>query len=309
MKKVLVTGAGGYLGTTLINLLLQKNFQVRAIDNFHKGTCDALIPFVQNPNFEFGFADITNSEDVKKSLDDMDAVVHMAAIVGFPACSRNPELAKMVNIDGTENIVNWKHPEIPLILTSTGSVYGALGELCKEDSPTNPPSLYGQTKLEAEKMVLESENGLVHRYATAFGVGFNSTRVNLLVNTLVYEAMINRVITVFEADFKRTFVHCRDIASAILFSLENFSQLKHRVYNVGNSDLNWTKRQLAKYIRSKIDCLVTYAETGKDMDVRNYAVSYDRIEAEGWRPTVSMEQGIDELIKVTPMLTLWNRYN
>lgn len=308
-KKILIFGAGGYLGSTLCNLLLNEGYKVRAVDNFHKGTCDTLIPFIPNDNFEFMFGDVTNPEDVKRGLDGADAVVNMAAIVGFPACSRNPALSELVNIGGAENIMKYKPVEMPLIFTSTGSVYGALGELCTELSPANPPTIYGKTKLEAENIFLAGENTIVHRYATAFGVGFNSTRVNLLVNTLVYEAIINKVITVFEGSFKRTFVHCRDICSAISFTLKNGHNFKHRIYNVGHNNLNWTKEELATYIGIKTGCLVQFAETGKDFDVRNYAVSYERIESEGWSAQINMETGIDELIKVTPMLTQWNRYN
>lgn len=309
MKRVVLFGGAGYLGSTLTNLLLKKPYNVRVVDNFHKGTCDTLIPFIPNNNFEFMFGDVTNPEDVKRALDGADAVVNMAAIVGFPACSRNPSLAKLVNVGGAETIMKHKPAETPLIFTSTGSVYGALGELCTELSPANPPTIYGQTKLEAEEIFLSGENTIVHRYATAFGVGFNSTRVNLLVNTLVYDAVINKIITVFEGDFKRTFIHCRDICSAIDFTLKNFNRFQHRVYNVGHSALNVTKKELAINIGEQTGCLVQFAETGKDFDVRNYAVDYSRIENEGWRATVGLEEGIKELIKVTPMLTQWNRYN
>lgn len=309
MKTIVIMGGAGYLGSTLTGLLLKRPYHVRVMDNFHKGTCDTLIPFIPNDNFEFMFGDVTNPEDVKRALDGVDAVVNMAAIVGFPACSRNPSLSKLVNVDGAETIMKYKPDETPLIFTSTGSVYGALGELCTELSPANPPTIYGQTKLEAEEIFLSGKNTIVHRYATAFGCGFNSTRVNLLVNTLVYEAVINKVITVFEGDFKRTFVHCRDICSAIDYTIKNFKMFDHRVYNVGNKALNLTKKELALYIGEKTGCLVQFAETGKDFDVRNYEVDYSRIEAEGWRAHVSMEEGIKELIKVTPMLTQWNRYN
>lgn len=309
MKKIVIFGGAGYLGSTLTNLLLKESYQVRVVDNFHKGTCDTLIPFIPNDNFEFMFGDVTNPEDVKRGLDGAAAVVNMASIVGFPACSRNPALSELVNIGGAENIMKYKPAEMPLIFTSTGSVYGALGELCTELSPANPPTIYGKTKLEAEKIFLAGENTIVHRYATAFGVGFNSTRVNLLVNTLVYEAMINKIITVFEADFKRTFIHCRDICSAINFTLKNWYNFKHRVYNVGNGNLNISKRWLANFIGEKTGCLVQFAETGKDFDVRNYEVDYSRIENEGWKAQIGMEQGIKEIIKITPMLTQWNRYN
>lgn len=307
-NSVVIFGSAGYIGSTLCNLLLKQGYRVRAVDNFHKGTCDTLIPFVPDRNFEFMFGDVTNPEDVKRSLDGVDYAVNLAAIVGFPACARNPDLARRVNVGGAETVMRFKPPEIPLVFSSTGSVYGALGETCTELSPTDPPSHYGRTKLNAENVYLSGENTIIHRYATACGVG-RTTRVNLLVNTLVYEAMVNKVITVFEADFKRTFVNVRDICSAIAHTIKHFDQFSHRIYNVGHKDLNWSKRELANYIGEKTGCLVQFAEIGKDCDRRNYAVQYDRIYAEGWRPRVGMEQTIEELIKLTPMLTLWNRYN
>jgi nucleoside-diphosphate-sugar epimerase len=308
MSKVLVFGAG-YIGSTLIDQLLNKGYQVRAVDNFYKGTCDQLIPFVPNPKFEFMFGDVTNPEDVKKVLDGVDYVVLLSAIVGFPACARNPDLAYRVNVKGAEIVMDHKPKKVPLIFSSTGSVYGALGEVCTENSPTNPPSWYGKTKLAAEQIYLSGENTIIHRYATAMGCGFNSTRVNLLVNTLVYEAITNKIITVFEADFKRTFIHVRDICSAIEFSLRNAPRMYGNVYNIGDDRLNFSKRELANLIQKKTGCLVNFAEVGKDFDVRNYAVSYSKINNLGWEASVGLEATIDELIKLTPMLTLWNRYN
>ncbi len=308
-KTVLVLGCG-YIGSTLINLLLQKGYSVLGVDNNHKGSLDHLIPFVSNPNFTFEFGDITNEEDVSRVVKGVDAIVLMSAIVGFPACMRNPALSYAVNIDGTENVLEYKAEDTPLIFTSTGSVYGSLGGNCDEFSECDPPSIYGKHKLEAEKSVLCCTNhGIIHRYSTAFGVGYSSTRTNLLTNTLVYEAIVNKNLTIFEAHYKRSFVHVKDICSAILFTIENFDRLKHRLYNISNPSLNLSKRELALKIQEKTGCYLTFVDNIKDIDKRNSFVNADRILAEGWKPSISLDQGLDELVKVVPLLTGWNRYN
>jgi nucleoside-diphosphate-sugar epimerase len=305
--RILVTGAGGFCGTNLCGYLLDMGYQVRAVDNFHKGHCDSLIPYSPNKNFEFMFGDITNKRDIDKMIEGVDGIIHLAAIVGFPACAKNPALSYAVNVIGTENLCRAKHPDIPLIFSSTGSVYGKLNELCTENSDTNPLSEYGRNKLSAEFVTLNEPNTIVHRFATAFGVSGNM-RVNLLINDLTYQAYANNSLVIFQADFKRTFIHVNDMCSSFIYSLQNYKKFKYRVYNVGSPANNWTKRQVADKIKEKTGCLVVFAEIGVDKDQRSYEVDYTRYLAEGWKPNYTIEQGIDELLKLSPLLQTRNPY-
>lgn len=309
-KKVLVTGAAGYLASSVIDELLQKGFKVFGVDNNFKQTCDTLIPFISHDNFTFKLGDITDEEFVKGLYDGVDYVVHAAAIVGAPACKRYKTLASLVNVGGTENVVRYKPNHVPLVYCNTGSVYkGGMG-ICNENSAVDPQSHYAKTKLDAEKVVLSADNTISHRYATAAGLSRTNMRVNLLANDLTYQAVTNRTLTIFEADFMRTFIHCRDIASAIVFTLENFDSMKavQRIYNVGDDSQNYTKRDLVNMIQKKTGCYVSFAETEKDPDQRDYGYCSQSIYSFGWRPQCTMENTIDELIKAVPILTGWDKY-
>lgn len=315
MKKVLIIGAAGYIGSTLTHLLLQSGYAVRAVDNFFKGNCDTLLPFVCDSNFEFQFGDITDYEHMKKAIKDVDFIIPMAALVGFPICEKYKTLAYNTNVKGVELLCHQllgTENKIPIIYTSTGSVYGEVTSgLCTEDTSARPLSHYGVTKLYAEGIINTYERSIIHRYATACGIGYDSTRVNLLVNDLCYQAVANKSMTIFQADFKRTFVHVKDICRAILHTIGNFDEMcaKHRIYNVGNADLNYSKREIAELIRSKTGCHITYAETGADADARNYEVDYSRIYTAGWNPSYNMEYILNEVLKATPLLSPWSRYN
>jgi nucleoside-diphosphate-sugar epimerase len=212
MSKVLITGGAGYVGSVLCGILLDKGHTVRVMDNLHKGNADSLVPYCLNPNFSFFRGDVTHKDELKRAMGDVEYIVHLAAIVGFPDCARAPGLAKVVNIDGTENVLRCKQKGVKLLFASTGSVYGKVEGICTENSPLNAVSLYGLTKIQAENMVLAEEDTVAFRFATGFGVS-PSMRVNLLVNDLVYQAVKMKSLTIFQADFRRTFIHVRDMAN------------------------------------------------------------------------------------------------
>ena len=308
MKKILVTGGGGYVGNVLCRLLLYEGYEVRCMDNFHKGQCDALIALASSPNFEFMNGDVTNISDVEKAMRDIDGVVHLAAIVGVPACIKQPSLAAAVNVDGTHNLLEHRASNIPFIFASTGSVYGKVEGVCTEESPLSSVSLYGDTKKAAEVAVRSEPNTVCYRFATGFGVS-PCMRVNLLVNDLTHQAVTNKCLNIFQADFRRTFIHVRDMAESFLFALRNYDQMQdQKVYNVGANDLNWTKRQLAEFISEKTGAFVSYAEIGEDLDQRDYTVDYSKIEDAGFYCQTSMEEGILELINVVPLLQIRHQY-
>jgi nucleoside-diphosphate-sugar epimerase len=309
-NKVLVTGAAGYLASSVIDELLQKGFKVLGVDNNFKQTCDTLIPFISHENFSFRLGDITDEEFVKGLYDDVGYVVHAAAIVGAPACKRYKTLSSLVNVGGTENVIKYKPKYVKLVYCNTGSIYkGGLG-ICDENSVVDPQSHYAKTKLEAEKVVLADDNTISHRYATAAGLSRTNMRVNLLANDLTYQAVTNRTLTIFEADFMRTFIHCRDISSAIVFTIENFDimKAKQRVYNVGDDAQNYTKRDLVNMIKEKTHCHVSFAETEKDPDQRDYGYDSSALYSFGWRPKFTMDQTINEIMKAVPILTPWDKY-
>jgi len=196
----------------------------------------------------------------------------------------------------------------PFVFASTGSVYGKVEGLCSEESPLKSVSLYGDTKRDAEKLVREEPNTISFRFATGFGVSPNM-RVNLLVNDLVYQAVTNRALNIFQAESRRTFIHVRDMSRAFIFGLENMSRMSYNVYNCGANHLNWTKRELAEYIKKQTNAAVSYNDTHIDLDQRDYEVDYTRLNSEGFFCTTSMEEGIDELIKVSPILRINHQYS
>ncbi len=305
--KILVTGGGGFVGNVLVRQLLEEGYQVRILDNFIKG-CHGLMELVPYVDFEFMEGDVTDFETCKKATKGVDAVIHLAAIVGFPDCAKQPGLAEAVNIQGTKNMLIAADGR-PFAFASTGSVYGKVDGICTEDSPRNAQSWYGITKYEAEKKVRDTDNTVSFRFATGFGLSPNM-RVNLLVNDLVYRAMKERVIVIFQADFRRTFIHVKDMAKTFQMGIEGLlhKTLKHKVYNAGGDHLNWTKRELAEYIGKKTGCLVHYAEIGQDSDQRDYAVDYSKWYAEGFIPDYSMENGIDEVIKAVPLIHITHAF-
>lgn len=310
MTTILVTGCAGYVGSNLCKTLIDRGYSVVGMDNFAKGHADALIPLMTNPDFKFVYGDVSVIADVERVLcDKVDGIIHLAAIVGFPACKRQPGLSELVNVRGTENIVMRSNTKTPIVYASTGSVYGKVDGVCTENSPTNPVSEYGVHKLAAENLVTSHDNTVALRFATGYGVS-PCMRVNLLVNDLVYQAVKNRSFSVFEADASRTFIHVKDMAKCFIFMLERLlaGLPTEKVYNAGSKESNMTKRQLSEYIKEKTGCHVFYGNIGKDLDQRDYEVDYSKLEALGFKPDYTLEQGIDELIKVTPILQGIHRY-
>jgi nucleoside-diphosphate-sugar epimerase len=311
MKQISISGAAGYIGSRAIGYFLNRGYKVRSMDNFYKGHVDSLFHYINHPNFTFFDGSVTRLEDCQKLVEGADAVINLAALVGFPICARNPDLAMVVNTFGTENMIkarNSYNKEIPFVLTSTGSVYGAVTDsICTEDTACNTTTVYGKTKLEAEKIVQDEPNTVVYRYATAFGVS-PCMRVKLLVNDFIHQAYNERAIVIFEADFKRTFIHISDFIRSLEFGITNYQKMPHKVYNCGDESLNLSKRELANLIAKKTGCSLFFGQTGKDLDVRNYEVSTKRLNNLGFKCEITMEQGIDELIKAVPLLRVGNRY-
>lgn len=291
--KVLITGGAGYIGSVLVPMLLEKGFQVRVIDNLLYGGHGLLYSYF-NPNFEFINGDITNRESVKEAIKGTDIIIHLAAIVGYPACKKHIDLAKKVNTDGTRIICEERNENQQLHFASTGSVYGAINGPCTEDTQLNPLSIYGQTKKEAEDIIIESGNAAIYRFATAFGLS-PRLRLDLLVNNFVYQAIKEKQLVVYEKNFLRTFIHVRDICSSFIFGIENFSNIKNEVYNVGNENMNFTKEELVRKISEKVEFYLHFADFDGDEDKRNYFVSYEKIRNKGFYTQITLDRGLNEL--------------
>lgn len=306
--KILVTGAGGFLGTVLCKKLLDKGCDVLALDNLFRGNADYLISLCSDSKFEFILGSVNDEKLIKPLLEKVDCVCNLASLVGEPICRRFPELATIVNVNGIRTICKNKPEHVKLIQFSTGSVYGALGETCTEESPTNPVSHYGVTKLEAEKIVLDTPNTKVHRYSTAYGLSGNH-RINLLINTLVYNAVHDGTLTVFQPDHMRSFINSSDLVDAVIFTYENFDRMTERLFNVGDPEGNWTKRMIAKYLKERLGVYVSYADSGyEDPDKRDYSISFERIMKYGWKPRISMKDGIEQLIKAAKLINVRHQY-
>ena len=306
--KILITGGAGYVGSVLVPRLLQAGHHVRILDNLMYGGA-TLLPFFSNPNFEFIKGDILDEGVVQKSVASMDAIIHLAAIVGYPACKKNEQLAHDVNFVGTKIIEKCRDRDQLVLYASTGSNYGALvGESCTEETPLNPLTIYGTTKTQAETHLLNSPNTICYRYATAFGVS-PRMRLDLLINDFVYQAVKIRNLIIYEKTFKRTFIHVIDMARSFMLALKNSEKMINNVYNVGSEHMNSSKEDIANLVRTKVDYYLHFADVGKDEDQRNYEVSYAKIKALGFDTTISVEDGINELIRAYQTIDVRNPYS
>lgn len=305
--RILVTGGAGYVGSTLVPMLLEQGHKVRVYDMLKFGG-HGLLPCCQNRYFELMRGDVCDRDGLKKALDGVDAVVHLAAIVGYPACKKEPQLAQATNVDGTRNLLDLRRPDQKVIYASTGSVYGSIPDyVCNENTPTGPITLYGETKAAAETMVLEAGNSVAYRYATAFGVS-NRMRLDLMPNDFTYQAVKNRNLIVYEGGFKRTFVHVRDMARSIMFALDKWDSMKDDVYNVGHESMNFTKEEIARQVLKHVNYYLHFAEVGTDADKRNYEVSYEKIRAKGFETTIDLDRGIAELARACNLIEFQNPF-
>ena len=304
---VLITGGAGYIGTTLTTQLLNAGHNVTVYDCLKFGG-NQLIPFFRNPNFTFVKGDVRDHTELERHVTRADVVVHLAAIVGYPACSKEPVLASQDNVDATRALAAMTSKDQLVLLGSTGSNYGTLvDQVCTEETPLAPLSHYGRTKTEAEKIVMNETTAVAYRFATAFGIS-PRLRLDLLINDFVSRALNDRYIVVYESHFMRTFIHVHDIARSFVFAINNRDTMQHNVYNVGSNSLNRSKGEICEIIKSKIDYFLHKADYEKDVDARNYVVSYDKIATTGFETTITIEDGIDELIKTIPAIDTYSPF-
>ena len=308
MIKVLITGGAGYIGSTLTQHLLDNNYKVDVIDNLmYEQT--SLLHLCSDENFRFINHDVIDFKFLKKLISLYDVVIPLAAIVGGPACDKNKELATKVNFEQIKCIVDNIRDDQKLIMPNTNSQYGSSKEIITEESPSNPLSHYAVTKCDAEDYIMNSGNGVCLRLATVFGSS-PRMRTDLLVNDFVHKALVDGYIVLFESHFKRNYIHVRDIAKTFLFCIKNYDAMVGDVFNVGLSDANLSKLQLAEAIKKFIPNFVIKEDDYKtDFDNRDYIVSNAKLESHGWRPQYDLQDGIIELVDAYKMIIKHNNRN
>lgn len=301
-QTVLVTGAAGYVGSILCEHLLDAGFKVRALDRMYFEP--SLFHLCANPDFDFVLGDARDEKLVTEAMKDADVIVPLAAVVGAPACSRDPIMATSVNLDAVRMITRLRSRDQLIVYPTTNSGYGTKsGDVyCTEETPLEPISLYGITKTDAEKAVLDSGNSITLRLATVFGVS-PRMRLDLLVNHFVYAAVTDGYMIIFEKHFKRNFLHIRDAADCFIHCIRNRSAMLGRTFNLGLDDANLSKEELAEKIKQYVPrFFIHYSEIGTDPDKRNYIVSNQRLREAGFEARRSIDSGILELLKGYKML-------
>jgi nucleoside-diphosphate-sugar epimerase len=303
--RVLVTGGAGYLGSTLVPRLLADGFSVRVLDTLRYGG-RSLLGVWSHPGFQFLRGDIRDRAMVRASLEDIDAVVHLAAIVGDPACAREPAEARAVNLEASVQLLELcreRRNVTRFIFASTCSNYGRMDDpdvLVDESSALRPLSLYAETKVAFERMLLDVDRlcATPLRFATIFGVS-PRMRFDLTVNEFTCELIVRRHLVVFGEQFWRPYVHVRDAAAAIELTLSSPTDLvRGQVFNVGSSQQNFRKQQIVDLIRLQVpDATVEYVHV--DSDPRDYRVSFAKIhERLSFRTTASVEDGVAEVARL-----------
>lgn len=298
-KKILITGGAGYLGSMIATYLIEEGHEVTIIDKMVFSKTSLLhLHFFKNFNFIEG--DVLNKNLINKNLKNKDFIIPLAALVGAPLCDKHPRMTKQLNVEAIRTICQLASKKQKIIYLTSNSGYGIgkKDKYCDENSPLNPVSLYGRTKNEAEKIVMQRGNCVAFRLATVFGFSYRM-RTDLLVNFMTLRALKDGKIKVFEPHFRRNFIHVRDVANAILFSIKNFEKIKNNTYNLGLSTANITKLDLLKKIKKYVPKLkIIINNKFKDPDQRDYFVSNRKIEKAGFKASIDLDTGIKELIKV-----------
>jgi len=302
-QKVLITGGAGYIGSVLTDLLLREGYAVTVLDSLMYDRC-SLFGVCSHPDFAFVRGDVRDDRVLRDLIPKHDLLVPLAAISGAPACDRDPIAARAINQDAVVRLNELRSPDQPVVYPCTNSGYGTRsGDVyCTEETPLEPISVYGVTKVEAERVLLSSPNTVTLRLATVFGVS-PRMRMELLVNQFAWRAYTDGFLVLYEKHFKRNFLHILDAAEGFLFCLRNFDRLKGRPYNLGLNEANISKEELALKIREHLPGLYIHAaEVGTDPDKRNYIVSNERINAAGFVASHSLDEGIRQLFTAFAMM-------
>ncbi|MAK50953.1 NAD(P)-dependent oxidoreductase [Marinobacter sp.] len=298
--KVFITGGSGYIGSVLVPILLENGMKVTVYDNLMYGQSSSLFGNVYNKNFKFIKGDVRDFDKVIECAKDHDVIIPLACLVGAPLCAESPDDAWAIN---TEHVKQLASLGKKIIIPTTNSGYGIGGEdMCNEESPLKPISIYGKSKVAAETYLLANNAGISFRLATVFGSSPRQ-RLDLLVNDFVVKAKRDRSLVLFEEHFRRNYIHVRDVCKAFLFAIENYERMVGEAYNVGLSSANLTKRQLAEKVAEHIPgTVIISSEIGEDPDKRDYLVSNEKLESLGWKPDYTIDDGIREICMAYDMI-------
>ncbi len=300
--RILITGGAGYIGSVLTAALLGRGWHVTVLDGFADGR-PYLAACCADPNFAPVRGDARDMRIMKELAADADVVLPLAALVGAPLCARDEIGATSLNRDAVVNVLKLLSADQRVIYPTSNSGYG-IGEAnayCTEDTPLRPVSLYGRTKVDAETAVLDAGR-ISLRLATVFGMS-PRMRLDLLVNDFTWRAVNDRAVVLFEAHFRRNYIHVRDVAKAFIHALDNYQTMKGEPFNVGLSEANLTKSELCERIARVVPGFVYLeAPIGEDPDKRDYIVSNEKLERTGWRPDWGIDAGIKELVKGFQMM-------
>jgi len=296
--KILVTGGAGYLGSVLVPELLKQGHEVTVLDNFMFKQ-NSLIDCCTFNTFSIVRGDCRDKSLMARLIKNQDIIIPMAALVGVPLCSQDITGTVTTNLEAIRLLVKLCSKSQWILYPTTNSGYGIgeKGKHCTEETPLRPISLYGQTKVESEEILLDRGNAITFRLATVFGMS-PRMRIDLLVNDFVYRAVTDRAVVIFEGHFKRNYVHIRDVARAFIHGIEHFEKMRNEPYNVGLDDANLSKIELCQIIQKYVPNFV-YLESaiGEDPDKRDYIVSNAKILSMGFKPVFSIDMGVRELIK------------
>lgn len=295
---ILITGGAGYIGSVLCEHVLNAGYEITVVDNLMYQQ-QSLFHLCANPRFEFVLGDVRDEGLMRPVMAEADVLIPLAAVVGAPACDRGPWVATSVNLEAIRLINRLRSRSQLVIFPTTNSGYGTKSgdSYCTEDTPLEPISLYGHTKVEAEAELLSSPNSITLRLATVFGMS-PRMRLDLLVNHFVYAAVTDGYIVIFEKEFKRNYIHIRDVAECFVYCMEHPEKMVGRPYNVGLDTANLSKEQLALKVKGYVpDFYIHFGPVGSDPDKRNYIVSNQRLREAGFEARRSLDEGIQELLK------------
>jgi nucleoside-diphosphate-sugar epimerase len=298
--KVLITGGAGYIGSVLTQKMLDRGWEVTVLDNLMYGQATSLFQAAGDPKFSYVHGDVREINQLVDLGSKADIIIPLACLVGAPLCKANPIDAKAINTDHVK-ILSELGKKVIYPTTNSGYGVGGSGE-CTEESPLSPLSVYGETKVAAEKHLLDGKLGVAFRLATVFGSSPRQ-RLDLLVNDFVVKAKRDGCLVLFEEHFRRNYIHVNDVCKAFIFAIDNYQKMVGNTYNLGLSSANLTKRELAEKVKEHLpNTVIISSEIGKDPDKRDYLVSNKKLESLGWSPDYTLDDGIKEICKVYDMV-------